>query len=178
MTLSSVNRLMLSFRALLLATAAGAMVQLALFAAQSTGSTALAVRIAPEARLNPQSIAVTIQVDASGAVTAQTATLQAWIRALPGQTIQLVACAGDVTGPAGTLPPGVLRWEGVAIGATGGGRDAHCTSGAFTGAADLLASGWARPGTLTCQVRVTLDGAQTPAPGVYTARIYLALYGQ
>ncbi len=143
-----------------------------------TGGTALVVRILPEARLNPQSITVSIRVDESGAVVAQSATLHAWIRAVPGHPIQFVARTSQVSGPSGFLPPASLRWEGVAQAASGGGEAAQCTSGAFSGTSDLLASGWGRSGTLTCQVRFSLNGSTRPAPGVYTAQVDLALYAQ
>jgi len=165
-------------RGRLVALAVAGAVLLAPLFAQASAGTGLLVRILPEARLNQQSVAVTIVVDASGAISSQTAILEAWIRALPVQTVRFVAQSGQLIGPSGSLPAGLLRWQGSALGSTGGGRSAQCTDGAFTGGLDLLASGWGRSGTLTCQVQFTLDATQNPAPGVYTAQVDLALYAQ
>jgi len=153
-------------------------VLLAPLRAQTSATTGLLLFVPAESRLNQQSVSVTITVDNSGAISTQSETLEAWIRAASGQSIQFTAQSGPLTGPSGTLPAGLLLWQGSALTATGGGKTAQCTSGAFTGGSDLLASSWTQSGILSCQVQFTLDAAQNPAPGVYTAQVTLSLYAR
>jgi hypothetical protein len=140
--------------------------------AQRTGTTTLALRVDPEARLNPSQIAMNFRVSAGGAndITTQTQTIEARVRALPGQPIRLTATAS------GTIPLSALRWSGSPAGAAGGGEQAACSSGTFeTAATQDLVTGWSRSGTLTCTVTFSLADPASLPPGNYTGNIALAI---
>jgi hypothetical protein len=141
------------------------------------GQTALVVRVNPEARLSPSSANLTFQVDQPGqAVVSQPVTVNAWVRAFPGQQIQLMARVVSLTGPAGNVPVSALQWNGSVSNATGGGATASCTSGSFADSGWLpLAAGWMQSGILSCSVTFSLvTGAQSPV-GAYGAQIELSL---
>jgi hypothetical protein len=146
--------------------------------AQHSGGTTLVLRVMPEEHLTPTQVALQFRVseDGSADVASQTATIVAWVRALPGQRIRLVATPGTLYGPAGPVPPTVLRWNGSATQATAGGQEARCTSGSFQSAAEQdLAAGWDSSGTLTCGVVFSLANPQRLPPGVYSGVVSLAL---
>ncbi|MBZ5624916.1 MAG: hypothetical protein LAQ69_40370 [Acidobacteriia bacterium] len=147
-------------------------------AAQRTATTTLVVRVAPEQRLNVSRVSLQFRVSADGAgdVTSQTATVAAWVRALPGQRIRLTATTGSLSGPPGAVPSSAIRWSGSPASATGGGQGASCTSGSFEshGPQDLVA-GWTRSGTLSCAVVFSLADPRSLPPGQYTGTVDLAL---
>jgi hypothetical protein len=91
------------------------------------------------------------------------------VRARPGERIRLVAIAGALDGPAGQLPWSAIRWNGAVVQATGGGREASCTSGRFEspGASDL-ATDWNSSGSLTCAVVFSLADPHDLPPGTYS----------
>src|SRR5208283_2524346 len=147
-------------------------------AAQTSGTTSLVMQVNPEARLDPQQIAVNFRVSADGAsgVTSQTTGVTAWVRALPGQQIRVTANLSSLSGPNGLVPVTQVTWAGSTAGATGGGQAATCSSGTFaTGATEDLVLGWQRPGTLTCAVSFALAAPGNLAPGVYSGTVNLAL---
>jgi hypothetical protein len=148
---------------------------------QSNSGTTLVVRVGPEARVTPSQVSLNFLVTADGAgdVTSRTATVEAWIRVSPGQQIKLGARAAALSGPSGPVPSSTLAWSGSGGQATGGGRQAACTSGRFAGAASQdLAVNWLLSGTLTCQVLFSLADPRSLAPGSYTGTVELTLRGQ
>jgi hypothetical protein len=146
--------------------------------AQRTGSTTLVVRVTPEQHLSVSHVALQFRVSADGVgdITNQAATVSAWVRALPGQRIRLTATIGNVSGPAGLVPPTAIRWTGSPARATPGGQEASCTSGGFESLApqDLVA-GWTRSGMVTCTVTFSLAAPRDFLPGVYAGTVDLAL---
>lgn len=147
-------------------------------AAQRSGTTTLAVQVNPEARLDPQQVALNFRVSADGAsdVTNQTAMVAAWVRALPGQQIRVTARLNAFHGPDGPVPPTQLIWVGSTTRATAGAQAATCSSGTFqTGAAQDLVLGWQRSGVLTCALDFALAAPRTLSPGLYSGTVNLAL---
>ncbi len=138
-----------------------------------SGTTTLAVRVDPDARLNVSSVPLTFAVPGTGSVTA---TLVAWARPLPGQRVRLVATpVGALAGAAGTIPLTAISWNGAKSAARGGGATATCTAGTIGTGEFEFAAGWTRPGTLTCSVTFTLQEAARFAPGVYNGTLLTAL---
>jgi len=136
---------------------------------QRTATTTLMVQVRPEAYVVPSQIPLHFRVSADGAsdVTVQTATITAWVRALPGQAIRIVAR------PSAGFP---FSWSGSATRATQGAQSASCTSGTSDGMAPAeLVSGWSRSGILTCAVTFFLTDARALDPGLYTANVDLAI---
>jgi hypothetical protein len=165
-------------RASLLIAAMAALWPAARVGAQRSATTILVVRVAPEAHLNPSQVTLHFRVSTDGAsdITAQTETVAAWVRALPGQRIRLTAGPAILTGPAGAVPGSLIRWSGSAARATSGGQSATCTSGSFEGtAAQDLVAGWQRSGTLTCAVTFSLSDPRSWPPGAYAGVVDLAL---
>lgn len=146
--------------------------------AQRTGSTTLALRVSPEAHLSPGQVALrfVVTADGLGEITSQTETVAAWVRALPGQRIRLIARMASLAGPSGTVPIGAVRWSGASQRATGGGQAATCSAGSFAGGAtqDLVAA-WQVSGTLTCAVTFSLGDPHSLPPGAYTGAVDLTL---
>lgn len=146
--------------------------------AQRSGTTIMALQVEPEARLEPQQVALHFRVSADGAsdVTSQNANVTAWVRALPGQQIRVTARMASLNGPDGALPVTGIRWAGSTTHATAGGQAANCSSGNF-GVATLadLVLGWDRSGTLTCAVSFELVSPRNLVPGLYAGIVDLAL---
>jgi hypothetical protein len=146
--------------------------------AQRTGSTNLALRVSPEAHLNPGQVTLRFLVtaDGSGGIASQTETIAAWVRALPGRRIRLTASLASLAGPAGEVSPAAVLWSGASERSTAGGQAATCSAGSFAGggAQDLVA-GWQVSGTLTCAVTFSLDHPGSLPPGAYTGAVNLAL---
>ena len=146
--------------------------------AQATGSATLVLRVSPEARMTPEQVALrfTITGDGIGEVTSQTETIVAWVRALPGQRIRVVARIVNLSGPSGTIPGSAIRWSGATQRATGGGQAATCSGGSFAGGdtQDLVAA-WRTSGTLTCAMTFSLDDPHSLTPGTYTGSMALTL---
>lgn len=150
----------------------------AVVVAQRTASTTLVVRVTPEQHLSVSQVALQFRVAADGVgdITNQPATVEAWVRAVPGQRIRLTATIRNVSGPEGPVPPSAIRWSGWPARATGGGQQASCTSGAFESLAPLdLVAGWNRSGTLSCAVVFSLAAPRGLLPGVYGGTVDLAL---
>src|SRR5271157_248602 len=149
--------------------------------AQHSATTTLAVQVNPEARLDPQQVALNFRISADGAsdVTYQTAIVTAWVRALPGQQIRVTARLNAFNGPDGPVPPTQLNWVGSTTRATAGAQAAACSSGTFqTGDAQDLVLGWQRSGVLTCAVDFALAAPRTLSPGLYSGAVNLALATQ
>ncbi len=148
-------------------------------AANSAG-TGLVIQVNPEAHLSPSSASLTFLVSQAGnIVAAQPLTVNAWVRALPGQQIQLLARVKSLTGPAGNVPASSLRWSGSMAKATGGGVAASCTSGTFADSlAESLISGWTRSGIVACDLTFSLATDIGAPTGIYTTEIDLALAAQ
>ncbi len=98
-----------------------------LIGAQRTGTTTLAVHVNQEARLDPRRVALNFRVSADGAsdVAIQTASVAAWVRALPGQQIRVIARLVSLNGPDGPMPVTQVGWAGSATRATAGGPGGH-----------------------------------------------------
>jgi hypothetical protein len=144
--------------------------------AQRVGTTTLALQVNPEARLEPQQVALNFRVSADGAsdVTTQTANFTASVRALPGRPIRVTARLSSLHGPDGSLPASALRWSGSATRASAGGQSATCSSGTFqSGVAHDLAQGWQHSGTLGCSVKFELAAPRTLTPGLYSGAVEL-----
>ena len=91
------------------------------WAAPDAGSTGLALRIAPETRVTPASVPLSLDVTQSGDVQAQPVTVEAWFRALPNQETRLSARITDLTGAAGIPAAATVAWDATSISGTGGG---------------------------------------------------------
>ena len=109
-------------------------------------------------------------------MTSQTETIVAWVRALPGQRIRVLARIANLSGQSGTIPGSAIRWNGATQRATGGGQAATCSGGSFAGGdtQDLVAA-WRASGTLTCALTFSLDDPRSLAPGIYTGAVALTL---
>jgi len=145
--------------------------------AQHTGTTVLAVRVDPESTWTPGHSTLIFHVSSDGAsdLTSQPQPIQAWVRTVPGQTIHLTASA-TLSGPSGTVPLSNLRWRGMASGATGGGKQANCTTGSFAGGpTQELVAAWNRSGTLNCTVTFSLAEPRALPRGTYTALLDFAI---
>jgi hypothetical protein len=146
--------------------------------AQRSASATLTVRVSPEARLNPEQVALRFVVteDGLGEVTSQTETVAAWVRALPGQRIRVMARMANLAGPSGAVPSEAVRWSGARQRATAGGQSAACSTGSFAaGATQDLVAGWESSGTLTCAVTFSLVDPRGLAPGAYAGAVDLTL---
>jgi hypothetical protein len=142
---------------------------------QRNSSTVLVVRIGPEARVDPSQITLSFRVPDQ---LVQTATVTALVRALPNQQIHIAAHLLSLTGPGGPVPPTALAWNGTVSGATSGGQQAGCTSGAFaSGSMPSLATNWRQSGMLRCTVSFALSGAALAA-GSYSGMLSLAATAQ
>ena len=149
-----------------------------LIGAQRTGTTTLAVQVNQEARLDPPQVALNFRVSADGAsdVAIQTASVAAWVRALPAQQIRVTARLVSLNGPDGPVPVTAVGWAGSATRATAGGQAATCSTGTFQpGATQDLVAGWQRSGILTCAVNFELVAPRNLSPGLYTGTVNLAL---
>ena len=146
--------------------------------AQRTGSTTLLLRVSPEAHLNPERIALrfTVTADGLGESARQTENIAAWVRALPGQRIRLIARMASLSGPSGAIPSGAVRWNGANQMASGGGQAASCASGSFAGGATQdLVDAWRTSGTLTCAVTFSLADPRSLPAGAYVGSVDLTL---
>jgi hypothetical protein len=139
------------------------------------------VRVAPEAHLNPERLALHFRVSRDGASDSgiQTAQVAAWVRALPNQQVRLLATA-ELSGPDGPVRNVSIRWNGTAAAATGGGRQALCGSGLLqTGAPGQdVVSGWLRSGTLACVMNFSLADPRSLPPGEYSGMVDFSLRTQ
>jgi len=161
-----------------MATALLLFVPVVLAAQQRSGVTALAIHVAPEARLTPSQVVLQFHVaaDGSASVVTQTAAIEAWMRPLPHQQIRLAAQLNNFSGPGGPVARDAVWWSGTVAGAAGGGQTALCTSGSFQTASLLdLASGWDSAGKLACSVSFSLAGASSLPAGDYTGTVALTL---
>jgi hypothetical protein len=146
--------------------------------AQRSSTATLTVRVSPEARLNPGQVALrfVVTADGVGEVTSQTEAVAAWVRALPGQRIRLMARMASLAGPSGVVPIEAVQWSGARQRATAGGQSATCSTGSFAaGAAQDLVAAWESSGTLTCAVTFSLVDPRSLAPGIYVGAVDLAL---
>ncbi|MGA2113329.1 MAG: hypothetical protein ABSH56_01100 [Bryobacteraceae bacterium] len=147
-------------------------------AAQSTGSTSLLLQVGPEARLEPQQVALNfrVSVDGSSDLISQTVSVTAWVRALPGRRIRIAANLRSLTGPNGPVPVTEVAWAGSATRASAGAQAATCSSGTFqTGVAADLVEGWERSGVLNCTVSFALAAPRNLPPGVYSGALRLSV---
>jgi hypothetical protein len=147
--------------------------------AQHSATTTLALVVRPEAWVQPQQVPLTFQVSADGAtdIVSQGASVAAWVRALPGETIRVTMQLANLQGPEGRLSGASLRWSGTAALATGGGRAAACTSGAFAAgaAAQDLVEGWQKSGTVECAVTWQLADPRSLPPGRYSGLVQITV---
>jgi DNA-binding response OmpR family regulator len=147
-------------------------------AQSSVSSTALTVRVEPEARLSQSQVPIQFLVSSDGTadVVSQSAIVAAWIRAMPGQQIHLTARAGAVTGPSGATGAAEIRWNGSLTSATVGGQSATCTTGLLVSNTwQALVTGWQQSGTLICSLKFELTNPRVLAPGAYAAVVDLDL---
>jgi len=150
-------------------------------AAQQSGTTRLVLNVAPESRLDPQQVELQFRVSQDGGsdVTSASATITARVRNLPGQPIRVAAQVADLHGPAAPVPASALRWTGSAVSATGGARQATCSSGTFSaGGLQDLVSNWQNAGMLTCAVNFELADPRSLPAGLYSGVVKLALAAQ
>jgi hypothetical protein len=146
--------------------------------AQRSGTATLSVRVSPEARLNPGQVALrfVVTADGLGEVTSQTQAVAAWVRALPGQRIRVIARMASLAGPSGAVPIEAVQWSGTRQRATAGGQSAACSTGSFAaGATQDLVVAWESSGTLTCAVTFSLVDPHSLAPGAYAGAVDLTL---
>jgi len=149
--------------------------------AQRVANTNLVVRVEPEARIDPQQVPLHFQVSADGTsdVITQATVVTAKVRALPGQRIRVMALLTNLAGPVGPVASTALRWTGSVVSATAGASQATCSGGAFTNAAAQdVAQGWSRSGTLSCAMNFELTGARTLAPGAYSGLVNFTVGAQ
>jgi len=144
---------------------------------QRSGNTTLALQVGPEARIDPQQVALNFRISSDGAsdVTTQTTSIAASVRAMAGQQIRITARLASLDGPSGPAPATAVSWSGSLTRATGGGQAASCSSGAFqsNAAADFVL-GWQRSGIVTCAVKFEL-AKQNLAPGLYAGSVTLGV---
>jgi len=146
--------------------------------AQTSGTAMLLLRVGPEARLDPQQIALNFRVSADGDadVTTQATNVIAWVRSLPGQQIRITAQLVSLQGPGGPMSAVAIRWAGSKARATAGGQGATCSSGTFEpGVIRDLVAGWQQSGILTCTVKFELTASPNLYPGLYSGTLNLAL---
>jgi hypothetical protein len=146
--------------------------------AQRSATATLAVHVSPEARLNPAQVALwfVVTADGLGDVTSQTQAIAAWVRALPGQRIRVMARMANLVGPSGAVPTGAVQWSGARQQATAGGQSATCSTGSFAaGATQDLVAAWEFSGKLTCAVTFSLADPRSLAPGTYAGAVDLTL---
>ena len=143
---------------------------------QRSASTALVVRVMPEARIEPGQIALKFRVADS---MVQTVNVAAWVRSLPNQQIRVSARLDKLQGPNGPVPVTALSWTGAVARATAGGNQARCTSGAFApGPPQDLVLGWRQSGTLTCAFTFKLAEPGDLATGLYSGTVDLSVTAQ
>jgi hypothetical protein len=150
-------------------------------ASQNSGTAQLMLRVGPEARLDPQEVALRFRVSQDGAsdVTTASSVISAWVRNLPGQAIRVTAELASFHGPAGPVAGTTVRWTGSIASATGGGRQATCSSGTFAaGTVQDLVTNWQRPGIVNCSVNFELAEPGTLSPGLYAGVVKLAVAEQ
>jgi len=142
---------------------------------QRNSSSVLVVRIGPEARVDPSQITLSFRVPDQ---LVQTATVAAWVRALPGQQIHIAARLLNLTGPDGSVSSAALAWKGAVSEASAGGKQASCSSGSFaSGSMPSLAMNWRQSGMLRCTVSFELSTASL-LPGRYSGILSLAATAQ
>jgi hypothetical protein len=147
-------------------------------AAQPVARTRLVLRVEPEARLDPPQVSLSFRVSADGLsdVTSQTASVAAWVRALPRQRIRVTARLASLNGPDGPAPVSAVRWAGSTARAAAGGQAATCSSAAFRpDTTQDLVLGWQRSGILVCAVTFELAAPRSLSPGPYSGTVDLAL---
>jgi hypothetical protein len=149
--------------------------------AQSSGGSALVIRINPEAHLSPASTRLSFLVPNPAEIAISTpVTITAWVRALPNRQIRLTAQAVNLTGPVGAIPLGTIAWNGTMTSTpTGGAAAAACTSGSFgAGGPKKLISGWTRSGIAVCTVTFTLATDAAWPQGAYSGQVDFSLLAQ
>jgi hypothetical protein len=149
--------------------------------AQSSGGSALVIRINPEAHLNLSCAQLSFLVTNPGEIaTSAPVTITAWVRALPNQQIRLTALPVNLAGPAGAIPPGTIAWNGTMTSPpTGGATAAACTSGSFgAGGPQQLISGWTQSGIARCTVTFTLATDAAWPQGAYSGQVDFSLLAQ
>lgn len=154
-------------------TAAFLITGIPLASAQSTG---LVIKVNPEAHLDISTIPLSFTVNEPGEVVmSQPVTVTAWVRALPGQQIELTAAVDGLDGPV-SVPLTALTWSGAMGRATGGAVTANCTQGTFTeGASQSLISNWNQSGIATCTVSFSLKTDASWTAGTYSGHADLKL---
>jgi hypothetical protein len=145
--------------------------------AQPSKSTVLVIRMGPESRIIPESVALNFYVAAEGGidVMTQSAVVEAWGRAAAGQRIRVNASLDTLDGPEGPVPTSAVTFSASPAVATGGGRQASCASGAFSFARPQeLILNWYDAGTVACTLKFTLAPTSPLAPGAYRGTIRIA----
>lgn len=138
--------------------------------AQHTATTSLVLRVGPEARLDPQQVALTFRVSADGSsdVTTVSAVVAARARTAPGQSLRVTARLLNLDAQ--------VQWTSSILSAAGGGQQASCSSGVLApGATQDLVTGWQSSGLVTCSVNFQLVDPRSLAPGVYAGIVQLGM---
>ena len=148
-----------------------------LLAGQNNGSSGLVLRVNPEAHLTPSSAQLAFHVARPGdTAISSPVTVNAWVRALPGQQILLTAHVRKLTGPVGDVPFAALQWSGQMLSAKGGGQAANCLGGGFSSGPDQpVIGGWNESGIATCSMRFSLTTNSTWLQGDYAGQVDLQL---
>ena len=156
---------------------AGAGLLLAAFAqawaASNTGSTALALRVAPEARVSPASVPLAFEVTGAGDAGTLPVTVEAWFRALPNQQTRLNARSTGLTGEGGDVIASPVAWDAASISGTGGGA-VNCSA---SSEASGVVCRWGAPGTARIRVTFSVPAGSLQA-GRYTGRVDFSLDAQ
>jgi hypothetical protein len=140
---------------------------------QQQGSTQLAVRVAPEAYLNPRKLVLRFTIRPDGSPTGdEMVDVRAMVRALAGQTIEIATAATDLQSDSSMIPASNLYFRGVRTVAKSGAESATCGSGALQ--ETKLVTNWVRSGVLNCAVAFSLKPGQY-TPGTYTTTVTLDL---
>ena len=140
---------------------------------QRPATTAVSVTVAPEARVTPSQVTLRFRISADGSsdLTAQNATIAGAVRAIPGQAIHLTAQLTGIQGPNGTISAQSIVWSAQSVQSSGGGRQAACIRGIFSGSVQDLAVGWAASGALQCLVTFELLNPRSLMPGDYRGTV-------
>jgi hypothetical protein len=138
---------------------------------QATSS--LVLRVRPEAIVTPVRCSLRFVVGTDGSpIAEENIQVQAKVRALPRQKIEIVANVTELQGEATRIPAANLLFRGVRTSARSGAESASCSSGSVATAS--LVSNWIQSGSLTCAVSFFLKPGKY-VPGTYTGNVALEL---
>lgn len=137
----------------------------------SRGGLVLVVR--PEAHLDPGSVQFALQISPDGPrIVTKVVLVRAWVRALPNQHISVLVSPPNF----GTTTTPVVSWDNSLARATGGGAEASCVSGSFSGSQEQpVIANWNRSGIVDCSLTFSIAIPDSWPPGLYNGSIDLRL---